>query len=201
MFILLVGCSTPTFQESAQSTVSNTQVVDLSPRVINSTAIFPTITPEYITTYTSTPTRTQTPTPSTTYTPTATSTMTHFPTLIYDVEYPFNPDYLSYAPLEEVQQAMLRLFVLYIWQEAEYYADYGLSQNTGLIGFPSAEHRDFWTSLTLPIFCRYFPYARLIQNPELTPKNYGSLDYTFIEAQTLVGVDCADVDISMFPTP
>lgn len=153
------------------------------------------------------PTSTITPSPSITSTPqptntsTSTPTMTHFPTLDYVVEYPFNPHYLSYAPIEEVQYSMLSWFIVFIEQEKDYYEAYGIPRNPDLLGFPDMLHRDFWGSLLLPTFCRYYPYARLIHMSELTPQNLGSFDYTFVEAQTLVGVDCADVDISMFPAP
>jgi hypothetical protein len=170
-----------------------TQTQTTTPEPTQTQTPISTLTP----TLTPSTTPTKTPTPTTTQTP----TMTHFPTLDYVVNYPFDPHYLSYAPIKEVQYEMLSEFILYIWQEHYYYQDYGLPKNNDLAGFPSAEHRDFWSSLALPAFCRYYPYAQLIHMRDLTPKNIGPLDYTFIEAQTLVGVDCADVDISMFPPP
>jgi hypothetical protein len=122
------------------------------------------------------------------------------------VNYPFNPHFISYTPIETLQFLILSDFILFIGQEYEYYATYEIPPNNELNGFPSANIwlPIIWDRLAIPAFCRYYPYAKLLHDDEklLEENNYSySLDFTFLEAQTLVGVDCADVDISMFPVP
>jgi hypothetical protein len=192
---LIVSCSNPGIT-SAVSVPTQTRTATPEPFLtqIPTCTLTPTLTPS------TTPTKT--PTPSTTQTP----TMTHFPTLDYVVNYPFNPHFISYTPIETLQFLILSDFILFIGQEYEYYATYEIPPNNELNGFPSANIwlPIIWDRLAIPAFCRYYPYAKLLHDDEklLEENNYSySLDFTFLEAQTLVGVDCADVDISMFPVP
>ncbi len=148
------------------------------------------------------PTQTLSPTTQATNTASPSPTKSPFPTLDYTVEYPFQTKGLTD---EQIKYEMLSFFILIISQEYEYFQIYEIPQNPDLSGFPNSE-RIFqplvWQEFAMPAFCRYYPYAKLIHMDEKLWDNFHkSFDYTFTEAQTLVGVDCATVDISMFPPP
>ncbi|OGC46465.1 hypothetical protein A2V49_04255 [candidate division WWE3 bacterium RBG_19FT_COMBO_34_6] len=192
---LTVSCNPAFAQEPVDTSVVNTPVSTFKIPEPTATQL-PSPTP----TITSTPKPTITPTVTKTPTPAYTPTMTPFPTLNYTVEYPFNIEGMTQ---EEAVYQTLSYFILFISQENEYYESYGIPQNNDLIGFPSLEEifiPEVWEELSIPAFCRYYPYARLIHDDEkIFERIHKSLDYTFMEAQTLIRVDCSTIDVSMFP--
>lgn len=188
----------------AGNNITSTQAVLTNPVPTETETIIP--EPPHTQTPTSTlpPTSTITPTPSITSTPQPTSTstsiptMTPFPTLDYIVEYPFNTSGLT---LEEMRHLALSRFVWYMYQEKLFYESWGIPKNHTLDSYPDTmwQRIDKVEELSLPVFCRFYPYAKLIHLPVIMERDHFSLDYTFAEAQTLVGIDCSTVNISMFP--